>query len=375
MAIRVKKLARELRTTPEVVLSLLRELGYDRYKSEMDMVSDPPADKVRKRARKGLPAAPPAPRPVVAPPVPPPAAQDPTWLTDPSLADVPLDRLVTGGSAPVAQEELADLSDAVRSEQRRLDRRAQAQSDRESALNARMSELESAAAALRAERDTMKTELEQARRELADRAAALDAREAGGIPLGDLLARRGLVGADEHGRALSALARARLLDALTARLRVIDPGPVVGVLTDRLVLASGPVDELEGVAVVQVPPERAEVPGGADLQRARADLAGEFLLNGLTRVRLIGGGPVALRLLRSGVDERVVLELVPAASRDENGARDDITDRDAVVLWGVSETPEARAIYDAAVCLVIRVANHGFVALVQDIRRALDPDS
>ena len=52
MAIRLKKLARELKTSPSVVLSALADLGYDRYKSEMDMVADPPADKVRKLARK-----------------------------------------------------------------------------------------------------------------------------------------------------------------------------------------------------------------------------------------------------------------------------------------------------------------------------------
>ncbi|MFK7930572.1 MAG: hypothetical protein AB8H79_20470 [Myxococcota bacterium] len=376
MAIRVKKLARELRTTPQVVLQVLLELGYDRYKSDMDMVADPPAHKVRQRAKKGLPtpAVTPPPRAPVARPAPrTPAPPAPAWVQDAAALDVPLDRLV-GAPKPSKGTDLADVSAAVRKEQARLDKRDQVQRAKSAHLDQQLAEVEARNAALRTERAALLAELEQARQALDDRAAALDAREAGGIPLQDLLARRGLSGVDEQGRALDALARARLLDSLAPRLRVLDPAPVVAVLQERLVLSSGPVDDLPGVAVVQVPADRAEVPGGAQLKRARSDLAGEFLLNGLTRVRLIGGGPVALRLLRAGVDERVSLELVPSKSRDEAQALTDVADVDAVVLWDVDESPQATEAYDGSDVVVVRVPTKGFQALVSGVRRALQPD-
>jgi len=286
---------------------------------------------------------------------------------------VPLDRLV---GAPKSSEpsDLADVSAAVRKEQARLDKRDQVQRAKSAQLDERLAAVEASNTALQKERAALLAELEQARQALDDRAAALDAREAGGIPLQDLLERRGLSGADEQGRALNALARARLLDGLTPRLRVLDPAPIVAMLQERLVLSSGPVDDLRGVAVVQVPADRAEVPGGAQLKRARSDLAGQFLLNGLTRVRIIGGGPVALRLLRAGVDERISLDLVPAKSRGEAQALTDVADVDAVVLWGVEETPEATHAYDESDVVVVRVPAKGFQALVSGVGDALQRD-
>ncbi len=48
MSLRVRKLARELETSPDDVLRLLREMGYDRYRSPDDLVADDVVARVRR---------------------------------------------------------------------------------------------------------------------------------------------------------------------------------------------------------------------------------------------------------------------------------------------------------------------------------------
>ena len=58
MAIRVRKLAKEVRRSAGEVLGLLHHLGYVNYKRPDDMVADGPADKLRRAVRQGQTAAP-----------------------------------------------------------------------------------------------------------------------------------------------------------------------------------------------------------------------------------------------------------------------------------------------------------------------------
>lgn len=393
MAIRVKKLARELEGSPAQVLALLAELGYDRYTSPMDMVADVPAAKVRKAGRRGLPEVRSAPGPVAPPgpparpPQPPPAAANdlmsqlvpgvtPARGRGAASLDVPLEALASTPGMPVP--DLSDAAEALRAEDARLEKRARTLSTRQSSLEAATQRLEAERDALRAERDALQVErsalqaqLVEANADLAARAAALDAVEAGGVPLARLLEERGLRGSDEQGRALEALARGRLLDPIVQRLRVVDPHPVRRLLAERIALAAGEVEDLDGVAVVQVPEERAEVPGGESLRRLRTRLADELLLSGLLRARLVGADRRGLRLLRAGVDPRIDLHLVPATSRSAAGARSDLDGVDVVILWNVQEDAQAAAVYDGASVPVIRVVAERLTDLPAGLQEGL----
>lgn len=401
MAIRVKKLAKALRARPEVILLALSDLGYTKYKSPMDMVADNAADKVRKLARsKGLPqltapSAPPAPpprpprepalqRPTGAPaqrPAPVPARPATTTEAGVDPLDIPIQALAHSGATAPTGPDLSQISAEIQTEERRLQARSRALAERDRALAASHAELEAERSRLQAERDSLA--LEKARlldqvgaleAQMTERAAALDAIEAGGVPLSTLLEARGLRGADEQGRALAALGQARALDRLLPRLRVIDPEPFRRLLRERLLLGGVGAPELPGVAVVQVAEDRSELPSRERVTRLRADLAGEFLLAGLTRARLVGGGPTPhlLRMISGDLDPRVSLQVVPAARRDEDQVRDDVHDVDVVVLWGVEETDAARAAYAGQSVPVVRVsADGGLAGLLSGVREGL----
>lgn len=394
MAIRVKKLARELKGSPDQILALLRELGYDKYSSPNDMIPDRPASLARELVRKsGLPApskvrAAPAKKPAPKPKKPtPPVRRDDLMArlvggVSPSESrkaaaeglDLPIEALAVSGRGAPIDDALSEVGAAVKAEEQRLQARARDLAKRSRELEDERASLQAERDALLAERDALRGEIEASREQLASRAAALDAIEAGGVPVSALLERRGLRGADEQARALAALARARLLTPLVDRLRVIDPGPVQALLRDRLVLTSGPVAELEGLAQVQVAEERAEVPGGDALDRVRYDIGGELLLSGLKRVRLVGGTAVDIRLLRGGVDPRIELVVVSARRRDVEQVADDVSDVDVVILWDVEETEAARQAYDAADVVVVRVAGSGLMGLRAGLRDGLALD-
>lgn len=416
MAIRVKKLARQLRATPEVVLVALSDLGYSKYKNPMDMVADTAANKVRALARKqGLPKVRPRTEPAPARPAtsrsavaPPGRAQTPTpartATSKPSSTrapssprsvmsslvpgtvpahddplDVPLDQLARGAADPAAPApaggSTVDRARAIAEEEKSLQRRSQALAERARALEAEQERLVEDRRRLMAEVASARAEVDALKDELDARASGLDALEAGGLPLSDLLTDRGLRGRDEWGRALEALARARLLDPLLDRIRVIEPAAVHRVLRDRLVLAAGAHEDLAGVALVTVPSDRAEIPDAAGLGQLRSDLAGEFLLAGLTRVRIVGGGPILVRLLRGGLDPRVELDLVPAVRREAGDARRDVADVDALVLWGVSESEEAAQVYAESSAEILRVSlDGGLRGLLAGVRLGLQPD-
>ncbi|MCA9493799.1 MAG: hypothetical protein KC621_27905, partial [Myxococcales bacterium] len=57
MALRVRKLARELERSPEDVLLLLKDLGYERYRTPDDLLADDVVARARKAARTTPPRA------------------------------------------------------------------------------------------------------------------------------------------------------------------------------------------------------------------------------------------------------------------------------------------------------------------------------
>ena len=82
-----------------------------------------------------------------------------------------------------------------------------------------------------------------------------------------------------------------------------------------------------------------------------------------------------LRLLKGGLDSRVSLDLVPARQREGADVAEDLADVDALVLWNVTESEEARAAYDASPVTVVRVGGDGGLpGLLHGVREALLPD-
>lgn len=373
MAVRVNKLARELETSPDRLLHLLSAVGYDRYRSANDMVADVPAAKVRKFAselrksgdfeRVSHGGASPSAGPARSAPIEEQLAPDLDRPIEEIAAEV-----VPGGQPPAA---LAEASQALRAERAHVETLRRKLVEREHDLSERVVALQAERASLQAERAALLDQLSEARSALESRAADLDAIEAGGVPVVSLLDERGLLGSDEHGRALSALATARLLDPVLSRLRVIDSHGVRRLLQDRLLLAAGPLEGVEGVAVVQVAPERAEVPPTEELHRLCDRLWGEFLLCGLRRVVWIGLSALEQRLLRNGVDPRLTVQMLPGQSRDAEGARHDVESADVVVLRGVTLSEQARAVYAASGTPVLTLESRGLRELVSEACQAL----
>lgn len=390
MAVRVKKLARELQTSPQVVISVLEELGYDRYRNPADMVPDSAVSKLRVRAselkREGRwSTALPSSRPVSSVASPRPASPSVEDQRDrlSNALDRPIEQVVgiAPNEADSVKASLAEASRAVKAEQaalheqsRRLADRAARLQEQADALRAERDEIQRERDDLRAQKERLLGELDEAQKHLEARAADLDAIEAGGIPLTRLLDERGLIGADEHARALASLAQARLLDSLVGRLRVVDAEPVRRVVKSRLVLAEGPVEGVEGlanIAAVHVAPDRAEIPTAERLTAMRERLWQELLLCGVRRMRLIGLDALEQRLLRAKVDPRLELTLLPAVPRDAASARDDVASSDLIALRNIDLSQHAQAVYDAASVPVLVLRGAGLRALFSDLLRGL----
>ncbi len=352
MSVRVRKLARELDRSPDDVLGLLADhLSLARYSSPEDMLPDEVAAQVRKVAKtapvrhlearsrpapsRNHPQDPPSPAAdlmaelvpgVTVPGAPRPARRAPR----PPPSAAPAARPPTLGD-----ERQTDVRQALAEERRRLE--------------AARAELAAERAALAAEREALeaaRAEAEVARAALRDDRIGAEARLRERT-LAGLLERRGLKGADEHGRALAALAAGGHLARLAAELVPSEPDVVQRLLRERLTLTSGAVPDSVG-PVVWVSPERADLRGGAELDRLLSRLSEGWLLAGRRRVVWLGVPQRFHALLREKLDRRVELVLRPGGERTEAQTRDDLASADLLIAWGVAPTPGARALWAAA---------------------------
>lgn len=358
MAVRVRKLAKELERTPEDLLLLLHELGFERFRTPDDMVSHEVASKLRRAAAS----------------TPPRAIGPPSSMAQPSRS--------TAGSPPGSRPSPADAGDlmaqlvpgVVRKGEAtpRVPRSAPPRSvpprsepppaarELEAGLAAERQRLEELRAAVAVEAKaaaTARAEVEEARAGLAREREAVDsaAREAeaaherrlAGMERTSLLAlleERGLRGTDEAERALAALASHHELGRLLATWVPADPDGVRRVLSERLLLVGGTIpDALAGAPAVVVGPDRADVPGADRLARALARLGEQLLLNGLRRVFFAGVPPRWHAALREGLDRRIELAFRPAGAH-----LDEVGRADLVVSWNTpapesAEPPAARA--------------------------------
>ncbi|MFM2162952.1 MAG: hypothetical protein RLZZ383_2464 [Pseudomonadota bacterium] len=405
MAVRVRKLAKDLQRTPAAVVGMLHALGQSRYRSADDMIPAALEESVRRAFSRGLRPvevvlveAPPgrpqaaehAPKPpeddlmsrlvpgvsrpgVRVAPVPAVPAPRPAPVGAPApergtrgmgTTPAPLVPVVVSGGLEGELRRIETERAALDSHARRLASEAAllaserltfaeeqaAWADRIASLDEERASLASLGEALAAERAALDAE-RAALTALADRA-----RGHGGIELATLLVERGLRGVDEQERALGALAASRTLRDVLPSLRVTRVEDVRRVLAERLVLVDASAPEAGGIGGVAVAPERAEIPPPALLAQRLSQLSERLLLAGLRRVVLVGGRPTWHRLVRDGLDPRVELRTVAAAARDGAQAANDVERGDLVVLAGVDVSTSAQAIYNASRAEVVHVA-------------------
>ena len=327
MAIRVRKLARQLGRAPEDLVDLLQVIGLSRYSSPNHMLPAHAEDALREAVRKMPPGRRPAP---VRPPTPRPA---------PTLTPKSGMQQVVPGVVPIDTPPANEL--ALESHRQHLERaKASLEKERES-LAALRQEAEAERDALRAERaqlEARQTELDGAlaatRRErsaLRERVEFLQKeREEDHTFLAYMLHERGLRGMDECERAIAALARRRQLRPILELLRCDRPDRVRDVLDQRLVLVGGAIPDAlpDTLAAVSVAPDRADVPGERDLSRALARFGEILMLHGLRRLTVLGGRPAWHKTLREGLDPRVELRFVSRAQ--DIGV---LTAADLCVVW------------------------------------------
>ncbi len=344
MGIRVRKLARELRTTPGDVLGLLQELGFERYTTAEDMVSDIVASKLRKARRATTNG---HPHLMVANGTARPrngSASRTEQATDLMAKLVPGVRRDTGGddrhsppparsprppaaasAAPAAQSSERAALDAAKGE---LARARQALEAERAALEAERAAVEIARNQIEAERTALseaRAELESARAFSAEsEQVPLAAESPSGLPSNpseeregvssmlDMFDGRGLRGIDEAERALAALAGARTLGRLLEQVRVREPDVLQRLLWERLVLVGGPdvPEELDTPTVV-VSQDRADIPGAVELTRRCSLFSEQLMLSGYTRVAMVGVARRWQPLLRARLDPRITLTFRP----------------------------------------------------------------
>lgn len=354
MATRVRKLAKELRRDPSEILGLLHELGYVRYRSTEDQISDVAVDRIRDAVRQGLKAAP------VQPTAEPRAADTETrstaseWMAKiiPGVVRRQVDEKELGpGEKPAPRAkapkpepppERATATDAgsdvrVEAERATLEvERAKLETAKNDLFAAR-AQLERARVELaeaRSQVEQIRYELEQERIELQE---ARVAPASGAVSISELLEARGIRGSDEQQRALAALASGRHLGAILPDLRLADAGRVRRILDDRIVLVAGEAPaSLQGVAAITVAPERAELPDAREIERLLTEIGEQLLLNGLRRLVIVNAAPRWQRLIREGLDRRVEAAFRPVPGPDSDPALSRV---DAVVLWRL-ELPE-----------------------------------
>lgn len=391
MAVRVRKLARELSRSADEVLGLLHAIGFDRYRSHDDMLPDAMVEAVRRAVRERV-------QPVAVAVA---AGRGENRAADPVGApggDL-MSRLVPGvvrvgraepeRRAPAAeapkpaakpQEDVrvaSALRSAVDAERSAVDaerdlvrREVRQVAERDAAMQSERDRLAAEWAALAEERVNVARAREavaREREELARDRGVTRPVIGAGASLADLLTNRGLRGLDECERAVGALASARLLGDLLVRFKVDDTELVERFLRDRLVLVAGDAPVGIGAAAVTVAPERAEVADGAAAMKAIARIGESLMMAGLRRVLFVGGRPAWHKLLRAHLDARLEVKLLPGTPRGRAEAEQDVLRTDVVALWGVPADAAAREVYGQSRAVVVFVDQDTVAALANGI--------
>jgi len=410
MAMRVRKLARELQGTSGEVLGVLRDLGLERYRSPEDMLPAAAVDKVRRAWRKGqrgppvavAPASPRRGRPrqvrddlmsQLVPGVVPVSRRDATSVPSRRKVDAPLEEIADQTHEAPDRADLDAEWATLAAERAEVEEVRAGVEEAEEALEAERAVLEGERAVLEGERAALEEArglLEQLLADVESRAGLLEEKriallEAQGLgdpsdavraSLVEVLEDRGLRGFDEFERALGALAQARRLRDLLPLLAVQDPTAVLESLRESLILVGGDIPESlpRGRAGVQVAPDREELPGWESLRRDLGRVGELFLLHGLRRVVVVGGHPTWQRLLREGVDPRVDLRFQQTAPRPGEEADSDLGRIDALVFWGGGPPEGLENTYGGSRIFVVQVDGRDLPGLVRVVCGALEEE-
>jgi len=376
LAVRLRKLARELDRSPEEVLETLKSIGFDRFRSGDDMLSDAIADRVRKtrlvarRTGAAIPA-----------PTPPPA------LARDAEADDLMSQLVPGvvrqkAGASRVLPRLAALAPHLAFQEPRLEPQPEPETEPETEPESEPEsepepepaaepgreepEALTATAAALADREAALAEREG---ELRAREERQEEREAGFTMQGSLLSlleERGLRGLDEAERAVAALAGVHAFGRVLGQLVPADPEWVRRLLADRLVLV-GPGTEGLGPPMVTVSEDRADLPGGERLTRAIRAIGDNALLDGRRRILFTGIPPRWQPLVLSAMDRRVEATFRPGGVRDAAAATEDVKHFDLAVLWNTELTSGAREVWAGARSRLLEIEAETFGEWLQRV--------
>ena len=348
MAIRVRKLAKQLRRDSGELLGILKAIGIHRIRSPEDMLSATIEKKLRTAIGRGV-----IPVKVEAVRV---RKEEPVVESVESGIYQGVKRQVDERYQPLSQpvEKVLPVMNSPETPPQ-VERVPEVHPSERVAWGVER-------AAWKAERAALQAQLEAARAER----DALQTTQSQHPLLMELFAERGLVGNDEAVRAVRALAESHRLDELLPSLVVTNRFEVQRWLRDVLVLVDGPAPEaLVGEALVTVAKDRSEIPGAAEWRRLTAQLSEQLLLNGARRVVVVGGPIRARRLLHNSLDPRIELRFRPATVVPVVDAQADVTRTDAVALWQVQTSKEADEVYFSGRAMVVKIATpdlRGFIA-------------
>lgn len=187
---------------------------------------------------------------------------------------------------------------------------------------------------------------------------------------------RGLLGDSEIDVVVRGLGEQREGGGLLALLEVADPSALESFLEDRVSLLCGEpaCAAPPGRAILKVPPPRCDVCGGSDIRRATRRFQEAALLNGLSRVVIVGGSPQYHRQLKALLTEpRLRLTLVPGdRRRNLRQAQADEAGADLVVLWGATLLDHSTSeLYGRGSGRVLRVPHRGIARMLLQVADAL----
>lgn len=372
---RIRKLAKELGSTSDAVLGLLRRLGQTRYDDPEQQLPDGVEAVVRRHAKD-----------LVAAPAPPPPARTrrpdsgipAEWLSeagleprvDPMEERAAFDKAMAGvrkmgapGGKRTAAKPPAPKVGPLVPPARPLatpgpvpklasSPRAAAPPaplppprdpvaewrGRAEAAEAELALLRGRVEADEVEKAVLRERVDAAERDFADADAhrrsiqrQLSEREGGApVPLRDVFARRGLLGDDEASLALRALLDAHRERELLGEIQVAGADALEAYLWDRVLLLAEGEDAPPGVAVVRVPVERSEGHQSGPNRAAMARFSTACLVTNKRRIVIVGGSPAYHRVLREGIDPRIDLRLVAGNRR---GRIPETQGADHVFVW------------------------------------------
>ena len=292
MAIRVRKLAKELNRSPTEVLGVLHAIGFTRFRNVNDMLSDQIVSRLKKAIRNHV---------------------EPVSIQTASTAV-----RANQGSEPSHKEQVYSESDLDLTLSQLLGESSVEEevAPTEQPVNSTAAVTEKHEALLgEIQRLTLENERLEAlfKRAIVD-LDALKEREEKRIQtmesfteLGSVLRDRGLESERELGAGIQAIAHLKPVEQWLSHLYVKEGAGFSDWVAEKVCLVSSDSPSLvaDGFAPVVVPIDRAEQLGDAALQQAVHELSELFLLFGLRRVLIIGDMELYSRPLRQHMDARI----------------------------------------------------------------------